>query len=71
MKVKLVFDDWRRKGQSVYGKPAGVELAMGHFHSGTTFDGEIELDDGDARELLMAMSRGFTPIFYVMEGDDA
>ncbi len=67
MKVFLVFDDWRRRGQSVYSTEAGVTLSMGDFHSGTTFPGTIDLDAEDEIELRGALRDGFQPVFWMME----
>ena len=65
MKIKLVFDDWQKKGISVYCTTDGVELSFGNFHSGTTFDGEIELTKEDEEELSEAIKKGYQPIFWV------
>jgi hypothetical protein len=63
MKIKLVFTDWQdRNGKSVYQS----DLSLGQFHSGTTFPGEIELDEEDAHELEDALMAGNTPIFEVV-----
>ena len=48
MKVRLVFQDWQRNGQSIYATEEGVRLAMGDFHSGSTFDATIEVDEEQA-----------------------
>lgn len=60
VKVKLVFHDW-----NVYNTEKGVELSSGDFHSGTTFDGDIYLDDNQEEELKRAFSDGYTPSFVV------
>lgn len=65
MKIKLIFDDWKLKGKSVYSTPAGAELSNGDFHSGTTFAGEIELTDEQTYELRLALMAGFRPCFWV------
>ena len=66
MKVKLVFDDWRRPaGGSIYATPDGVVLSMGDFHSGTTFDAEISLDRENTIELTEAVAHGYVPVFTV------
>ncbi len=67
MKVKLVFDDWKLRGESIYGTLEGVALSEGDFHSGTTFNGEIHLDNEQESELHRALWAGFTPSFIVME----
>ena len=65
MKVKLVFDDWRRGSKSVYSTEEGVELSIGDFHSGTTFNAEIELNVEQEEDLKEALESGATPVFYV------
>ncbi len=65
LKVKLVFDDWRKRGKSVYQSEKGVELSKDSFHSGTTFDGEISLNGEDAEKLYEAINKGFQPVFWV------
>lgn len=70
MRVKLVLDDWRNnKHASIYSELQGVELSTGVFHSGTTFEAEIKLDEADeadAAELAEATCAGFVPVFYVV-----
>ena len=64
MKIKLVFYDWiDEHGESIYQKS---NLTLGQFHSGTTFMGEIELDEEDAKELEEAIIKGNSPIFEVV-----
>lgn len=66
MKIKLVFDDWRdRSHKSVYGTEKGVNLSMGDFHSGTTFNATIEVDDPE--ELKESLRQGFIPVFYIIK----
>ena len=67
MKIKLIFEDWRsrRTGFTIYQTEMGVELGMGPFHSGTTFDAEIILDAAEAAELEIDMRHGYDPIFKV------
>jgi len=63
MQVKLVFYDWiDEHGESIYQTP---DLTLGQFHSGTTFNGEIELDEEDAQELAEEIKKGNTPIFEI------
>lgn len=69
MKIKLVFDDWKFKGKSLWGTVTGVDLSMGSFHSGTTFDGKITLDSEQHEELKTALREGYTPSFIVMKGE--
>ena len=65
MKINLVFDTWRVWGRDIYGTMEYIELSSGQFHSGTTFHGTIELDDGDAEELRKAMDDGYRPTFWI------
>ena len=44
LKSKLVFDDWQENGESIYLTAKGIELTFGSFHHGTTFDGEITVN---------------------------
>jgi hypothetical protein len=67
MKVKLIFDDWKFEGRSVYNTETGVELTSRDFHSGTTFDGKIHLDREQEVELHIALMAGYTPSFIMME----
>jgi len=71
MKLKLVFEDWQDdKGDSIYNTDTGVSLAAGQFHSGTTFDAEIDLSDEDTKELWLAMVAGCRPVFWAALSDD-
>jgi hypothetical protein len=66
MKVKIVFDDWQdRQRQSIYTTDAGVRLSMGDFHSGSTFDAEIFLDQDQEYEMKRALMCSCVPVFYV------
>mgnify|MGYP001580239085 CR=1 FL=1 len=65
MKVRLVFEDWQRKGRSIYATEEGLRLSMGDFHSGSTFDATIEVDEEQAAELHRALSTGACPVFWV------
>lgn len=69
MKIKLVFHDWCKLCKSIYSTEEGIELSLGDFHSGTTFDAEIELDEGNEKELKRAIKNGYQPTFYVILGD--
>jgi hypothetical protein len=72
MKIKVVFDDWReRGGNSVYQTEKGMDLSAGQFHSGTTFEGSIELNPDDEKELADAMADGYAPAFYVIPAERA
>lgn len=70
MKVALVFDDWRKCGKSVYQTSVGVDLSMGQFHSGTTFEADIALDQEGATELASALRNGLTPVWEMHERKD-
>ncbi|MDD5016078.1 MAG: hypothetical protein PHW73_13460 [Atribacterota bacterium] len=71
MKIKLVFLDWKKYDKeqkkiiSVYDKEEGFQLSYGNFHSGTTFDAEIDVP-GDEKELLEAINNGYMPCFYAI-----
>ena len=67
MKVKFVFDDWTKEGESIHQTEEGIKLSLGNFHSGTVFNAEIDLDNGDSIELKKALKSGCTPVFYVVE----
>lgn len=66
MRIKLVFDDWTKNGQSIYSTLDGIELSMRDFHSGTTFDGIIQLDIDQEDELRLALKQGYVPTFRVI-----
>jgi hypothetical protein len=66
MRIKLVFDDWRNEiGVSVYNAPEGVTSSIGDFHSGTTFDGIITLEEDQHKELESSLEKGFIPVFHI------
>ena len=65
MKIKLIFTDWLSNGKSIYNTEKGVDLSMGQFHSGTTFDAEIDLDQDDVDDLEECIRSGYTPVFEV------
>jgi hypothetical protein len=69
MKVKLVFLHWQQKGRSIYNTERGNDLSMGDFHSGTTFEGEIELDEEQEVELFKAIQAGFQPCFWIAKDE--
>lgn len=63
MKILLCFDDWKKVGKSVYDTEKGMDLSLGPFHHGTTFEAEIQLGKYDEEELKKAMEDGFTPVW--------
>ncbi len=66
MNIRLVFSDWKGSDfKSVYNTEEGVELTVGDFHSGSTFDAVIELDKEQSAELKSALQKGFIPFCYV------
>ncbi len=67
MKIKLVFEDWRKDGKSIYNTEEGVKLSMGDFHSGTMFDGEINLSPEEEQELKEAIKEKHYPSFLIVE----
>jgi hypothetical protein len=71
IRVKLVFHDWVRLGNSIYNTEEGLELSSGDFHSGTTFKGEIELDEWNAFDLVEAFKKNAWPAFYLIPAEDA
>lgn len=67
MRVKLVFKDWLNdKGESIYNTDEGIDLSIGEFHSGTTFDGAIYLLRLEEEELTKAIQNGYHPVFEVV-----
>ena len=67
MKINLVFNDWKKGMKSVYNTEEGLDLSMRSFHSGTTFNAEIDLDEYEEEELKEALQKGFVPYFYTIE----
>ncbi len=65
MKIKLVFDDWRKEGKSVYHTSEGIALSNHGFHSGSTWDAAIHLDAWEEKELRKAIEEGYYPVFWV------
>lgn len=65
MKIKLVFDDWRREGRSLYRSLEMTELTKYDFHAGATFEGNIQLDVCQEDELREALEKGYQPVFWV------
>jgi|GEM_PF-6470607 len=65
MKIPLVFDHWCKDCLSINNTREGFELSSGIFHSGTTFDAEIELDAEEEAELQAALDADYVPVFWV------
>jgi len=75
MKIKLVFNDWLKQLpsheiQHCYNTNDGFNLTKGDFHSGTTFNAEIQLDEEQEQELTEALTKTkagvrFIPVFWV------
>lgn len=63
--IKLVFDDWKKNGKSIYSTQKGVDLSAGDFHSGTTFKGEIHLNPEQEKEFKKALKQGYQPAFWI------
>lgn len=67
MRIKLIFNDWINKdGKSVYNQAGCTHLSMGQFHSGTMFNGQIDLDEDDRNEIRAGIAEGCWPVFKVM-----
>lgn len=62
MKVRLVFCDWVKNGQSIYETEEGIELSLGDFHHGTTFNADIDVYGSDA-ELTKYLKKGIYSSF--------
>ena len=65
MNIKLIFDDWKKDFVSIYNTEKGFELSSGDFHSGTTFDATIILNEENERQLRDALANGYRPTFWV------
>ena len=65
MKIKLVFNDWQKDGESIYNTEKGIDLSMGDFHSGSVFNGEIVVNAAQKLELEKAMKAGYQPVFWM------
>jgi hypothetical protein len=67
MKVKLIFDDWRKDGlyNSIYDTEEGIELCMGDCHHGTIFQAELNIDSDLEQEIRNAAKQGANPVFSV------
>ncbi len=67
MKIKLVFDDWRREGRSICRSPESIELSKHDFHAGSTFDARIDVDAWQEKELRDALKKGYQPVFWITQ----
>jgi len=65
MKVKLIFDDWKKDFESIHGTERGIDLEMGSFHGGSTFNAEIELNEWEEKDFEEALKEGIIPYFYM------
>jgi hypothetical protein len=65
MEVKFVFLDWQRGLNSIYYSEEALEYTEGDLHSGATFSGTIEINDGDAERIKLALSRDAAPVLYI------
>lgn len=69
MKFKLVFNDWQDENfKSVYSTEEGVSLSMSNFHSGSTFNCNVELSESEIQDLKNAIKDGYRPIFELIPG---
>jgi len=66
MKIKLIFHDWVKNGESIYNTQDGIELSLSDFHSGTVFHGEIHLDKEHQLRFFEAIKTGCYPAFYIL-----
>lgn len=69
MKINLVFSNWTHHGRPITGEQY-CELSTRDFHSGTTFDATIELNEEQAAELKETMAEGFEPAFWAAEAKE-
>lgn len=65
MNIKLIFEDWRKNGKSVYNTVEGLRLTKGSLHHGTTWGGTIDFDFDDEAEIKEALSKGYKPVFII------
>lgn len=67
MKAKVIFWDWTKHGKSIYQTEEGVELSSRDFHSGSTFNAEITLNEEQEAEMKEALAEGYEPLFLLVE----
>jgi len=60
-----VFNGWEHLGKNIRNTEKWLQLTSGDFHSGSTFNGDIRLDEEDEIELREAIKKGFHPVFWV------
>lgn len=67
MICRLIFDDWRKDGKSIYNTELGIQLSMGDLHHGTIFDVDLNFDDPDIETEIKAAKRehNVEPVFVV------
>ena len=66
-RIHLIFDDWKDipNNKSVYSTELGVNLSMGQLHSGTIFEGLIQLEEDQVADIEEGMKHNIKPVFYV------
>ena len=69
MKVSRLFEAWKKDFRSAYNTAEGVDLCLGPFHHGTTFEADIQLEKDDEEELRSAIKNGFTPVWATLNPD--
>jgi hypothetical protein len=69
IKCKIIFDDWRIGGKSVYSTRDGCELSLGSLHSGTTFDCKVKFGDDEKATIEEAKKKGINPTFILVLDD--
>ena len=66
MNCLMVFNDWQRRGRSIYGTDLGLELSAGDLHSGTTWRVAVDLPADIAAEIERAYrEHNVCPVFCV------
>lgn len=68
MRCRLVFQDWQRRGESIYATPEGIQLSEGDFHTGTVFTADVHFDDPVAEGDVRRADARFRahPVFLVL-----
>lgn len=65
LKVEFVLHDWLGQKGSIYQTEKGVELSMGSFHSGSTFQGTITIPADEVESMVRAIREGNRPVFWM------